>query len=269
MHSTTYSNWRFLSKHGEDPYVNMLAASVGQPVIKDLDYSDSTGPIVLRGIMKHKVMKQCWQDQRPFVYVDTGYFGNQPSTRNPRAHKLWHRIVVNDLQHNSVQARPADRWQQFGWSLPRRRRGSRVILALPDDKPCRFYGIDADTWRRDTLEAITRHTDRPITVRSRQANRQQRMVTEPLSQELQDAHVLVTFNSLAAVESIMHGVPAIVLAPTHAAAPVASRDITDVDDPPWPTDDELYGWLCHLAYGQFHVEEMASGLALDLISKQL
>lgn len=264
-----YSNWRFLSKHGVDPYVNMLAASVGQPVTQDLEYRDSTGPIVLRGIMKHKVMKQCWQDQRPFVYVDTGYFGNQPNAQNPRAHKLWHRIVINDLQHNQVLQRPSDRWQRFGWKLPRRRHGSRVILALPDDKPCRFYGIDADIWRRDTLEAIGQHTDRPITVRSRQTNRQQRMVHQPLSQELQDAHVLVTFNSLAAVEAILQGVPAIVLAPTHAAAPVASRDISVVEDPPWPTDDALHQWLCHLAYGQFHVQEMASGQALRMISEQL
>lgn len=264
-----YSDWRFLSKHGEDPYINMLAKSVGQPVTSELDYTDSTGPIVLRGIMKHKVMKQCWQDQRPFMYVDTGYLGNHASARNPRAHKIWHRLVVNDLQHGDIVPRPADRWQRLGLPMPQRRRGHKVVVALPDDKPCKFYGIDLDTWQHDVMQDIAQHTDRPVVVRSRQRSRQQRMVQEPLSQELLEAHVLVTFNSLAAVEAIMMGVPAIVLAPSHAAAPVAARDIAAVEDPPWPSDDLLHAWLCHLSYGQFHVQEMASGAALEMMRTQL
>lgn len=264
-----YSDWRFLSKHGEDPYINMLAKSVGQPVTSELDYADSTGPIVLRGIMKHKVMKQCWHDRRPFVYVDTGYLGNHAGTRNPRAHKIWHRLVINDLQHGAIVPRPADRWQRLGLQMPQRRRGHKVVVALPDDKPCRFYGIDLDTWHKDVVHSIAQHTDRPVVIRSRQRSRQQRMVHEPLSQELQQAHVLVTFNSLAAVEAIMMGVPAIVLAPSHAAAPVAARDISAVENPLWPSDDLLHAWLCHLAYGQFHVQEMASGTALEMVGTQL
>jgi hypothetical protein len=264
-----YSNWRFLSKHGADPYINMLAAGVGQPVTQDLDYENSTGPIVLRGIMKHKIMKQCWQDQRPFVYVDTGYFGNQVSPRNPQAHKIWHRMVVNDLQHQDIVPRPPDRWQRFGWKIPRRRHGSKVIVALPDEKPCRFYGIDPEIWQSEVLHEIRQCTERPVIMRSRQRSRQDRMVNRPLSAELENAHVLVTFNSLAAIESLMQGVPAIVLAPTHAAAPVSGRSLDTVEDPWWPSDDLLYQWLCHLAYAQFHVSEMASGTALDIIRSQL
>ena len=100
-----FSNWTFLSKHGEDPYINMLARSVGQQAVSDMDYQASHGPIVLRGIMKHKLIKQCWQDQRPFVFVDTGYWGNEASARNPQANKIWHRIVINDIQHNDLLSR--------------------------------------------------------------------------------------------------------------------------------------------------------------------
>jgi hypothetical protein len=264
-----YSNWRFLSKHGQDPYINMLAQSVAQPVIKDLDYSDSTGPIVLRGIMKHKLIKQCWQDHRPFIYVDTGYFGNQISSRNPRAHKIWHRMVINDLQHQDIVPRPPDRWQRFGWKIPQRTHGANVVIALPDEKPCKFYGIDPEIWQNDVVNEIRQRTQRPVVIRSRHRSRQNRMVNQPLSAELQNAYVLVTFNSLAAVEAVMQGVPAIVLSPTHAAAPVSGRSLDTVDQPWWPDNDLLYQWVCHLAYGQFHVSEMASGAALELIRSQL
>ena len=70
----TMSNWIFLSKGGEDEYVNMFANGCGQTPISDVDfnYDSSNNPIVLRGILKHKIMKQCWKDKRDFYYIDTG-----------------------------------------------------------------------------------------------------------------------------------------------------------------------------------------------------
>jgi hypothetical protein len=256
------SDWIFLSKHGNDPYINMLADSVGATATSDLHYEHSQQPIVLRGIMKHKVMKRCWQDQRTFYYVDTGYFGNEPNHRNPRANKIWHRIVPNDLQHTTIRTRPTDRWQSFGRALPTRRHGTNIVIAVPDDKPCVFYGIDRQTWLDDVTQQLSAHTDRPVIVRTREKSRQHRMINRPLTQDLKDAHALITFNSMAAVESVMQGVPAIVLSPTHAAAPVSSGRISDVENPFWPDQDLLHAWLCHLAYSQFNVSEMRSGRAI-------
>lgn len=262
-----FDSWTFLSKNLQDPYVNMLAHGVGQVPQDRIDPDSQAGPIVLRGIMKHKVMKQCWQDHRDFYYVDTGYFGNEPTANNPDAHKLWHRIVRNDLQHSHIIPRPPDRWQRFRRSVPARHLGGRnIIVAAPDDKPCRFYGIDRQQWIDNTVNILQQHTDRPITVRQRVANRQERMIREPLTAALADAHLLVTYNSLAAVEAIMHGVPVIVTAPVHAAQPVGSSDLTTAEDPYWPDQDLLYQWLCHLAYAQFHVSEMRSGWALQQLA---
>jgi hypothetical protein len=270
MSSNTFSSWSFLSKHGVDPYINMLAQGVHCEPTTELDYDRSTGPIVLRGILKHKLMQRCRQDGRDFIFVDTGYFGNEPTARNPQAHKLWHRIVINDIQHGDIVPRPQDRWQRFARPLPQWRRGRRVIVALPDDKPCKFYGIDRQTWIANLLIDLQRNTDRPIVLRERVANRQQRMIQRPLSQELtDDVHALVTFNSNAAVEAILHGVPAFVLAPSHAARPVSRVSVTDIETPFYPDQDLLYQWLCHLAYGQFHVSEMRSGAALQQISEDL
>lgn len=265
-----FESWCFLSKNLEDTYVNMLARSVGQSPQDHINVESLRGPVVLRGIMKHKVMKQCWQQGRDFFYVDTGYFGNEPTVRNPEAHKIWHRIVRNDLQHSNIVPRPEDRWQKFGRSLPRHASNGRtVIVAAPDDKPCRFYGIDRDQWVQDTVSTLRAHTDRPIVVRERVANRQARMIQQPLRELLTDAHALVTYNSLAAIEAIMSGVPVIVTAPTHAALPVSSPDLATVESPTWPSEDLLHRWLCHLAYGQFHVSEMANGWAMQQLQREL
>jgi len=262
------SSWVFLSKHGQDQYINMMAQGAGAVITntENFDFDASDQPIVLRGILKHRIMKQCQARGRTFFYMDTGYFGNTVSSQNPHGWKLWHRIVPNDLQHSAIRARPADRIQHFGISIPKQRQGSRIVLAAPDDKPCKFYGINREQWLSETIAAIKSKTDRPVIVRERVRSRQRRMIQDPLSRVLtQDVHALVTFNSAAAIESILTGVPAFVLAPTHAAQPVANRDLNQIDNPFWPDSDLIHAWLCHLSYGQFHVRELQNGTAYNML----
>lgn len=267
-------NWIFLSKNGEDEYINMLAKSVGQEStdtdIFDYYYDvvvDNRTPI-LRGILKYKIMRQCLQDHRDFFYVDSGYFGNHFGAGNRRGDKFYHRIVKNDLQHNHIQERPADRWERLQIHLLPRRHGRRIIVAAPDEKPCRYYGIDREQWLQDTLAQLRQYTNREIVVRERAPRRQDRVATDPLSKVLlNDVHCLVTYNSIAGVEAILHGVPAIVLAPTHAAQPVASTNLADIENPRWPDEDLRRAWVHSLAYQQYHVRELANGVAMRMIDQ--
>jgi hypothetical protein len=80
-----------------------------------------------------------------------------------------------------------------------------------------------------------------------------------------DVFALVTFNSVAAIESIFHGIPAFTLAPSNAASPVASQDLSKINEPYYPTSDKLYSWGCHLAYGQYHISELKNGKAKELM----
>ena len=117
----------FLSKDGQDPYINMLAQGCGKKVTdtNDFDYTASSEPIVLRGILKKKIIHCCLADSRTFYYVDTGYFGNEITAGNPNGWKYWHRIVKNDLQHKHVVQRPDDRFKNF---KKRFRLGKRQVL---------------------------------------------------------------------------------------------------------------------------------------------
>jgi len=252
----------FLSKDGKDRYVNDFAKGSGSiPVNTELfDYDSSNEPIVLRGILKHKIMKRCWEDGRDFYYVDTGYFGNEGTW------KYWHRIVKNNLQHTDIILRPDDRFKQFKKTIHKWKYGSKIIVALPDEKPCKFYGIDRDIWIAHTIDALKKHTDRPIVIRERAKQRQTR-INEPLEQALSnDVHALVTFNSNAATESVFFGIPVFTLAPS-AAQPVGLQDLSKIETPYYPTNDERYAWACHLAYGQFHINEMKTGKAWDILNE--
>ncbi len=72
---------------------------------------------------------------------------------------------------------------------------------------------------------------------------------------------MVTFNSVAAIESIFHGIPAFTLAPANAASPVALQDLSQIENPYYADQDKLHAWACHLSYGQFHVSELRDGSA--------
>jgi hypothetical protein len=160
-------DWIFLSKDGEDEYIEKLARSCGGKIVStdDFVYEDSDRPIVLRGILKHKIMKRCWDDGRDFYYVDTGYFGNEATSSNPHGWKHWHRIVKNNIQHGEIIQRPADRWSIFNKTFtPWKTDGRKILVAKPDEKPCKFYGIDLEQWTRDTVDTIKRYTDRPVLV---------------------------------------------------------------------------------------------------------
>ena len=262
--------WIFLSKGGVDEYINLFAQGARQAptVLESWDYNSSRDPLVLRGILKHKIYKRCWADNRRFLYMDTGYFGNRPNPLNPHGWKVWHRVVPDNIQHTAIIERPADRWERLRISpQPRHYRGTRILIAAPDVKPCQVYGIELDAWLADTVAMIKQHTDRPIDIRQRDPNRQRRLVND-FSAALTDVHAVVTYNSNAAVEAVLAGVPVFVCAPVSAALPVANTDLSNVHQPWFPDPDLVQSWCRHLAYGQFHNTELANGTAEAIIRQE-
>ena len=265
-------SWIYLSKKGQDEYINMLAQAAGHEptVLENWRYTDDPGSgLFLRGIMKHKIIKQCWSDKRPFFFVDSGYFGNRVGPKNPGGWKLYHRIVYNDLQHDTMIERPPDRWESLGIPLrPWRRDGRRILVAAPDDKPCLFYGTTAQQWLQETITMLQQHSDREIVIRQRQGNvyvRTRNAGTNFQSALDDDVFAVVCFNSSAAIEAIINGIPAFVTAPCHAARPVALDDLSKIETPFYADMDLRRAWASHLAWGQFHIKEMSSGRAQRML----
>lgn len=264
------NNWIFLSKESRDEYVNMFALGTGGRVVstEHFNFEDSNDPIVIRGILKKKIIQQCWKSNRDFYFIDTGYLGNQQHHLNPMGWKYYHRIVKNDLQYaGDIIPRPNDRFKRLELPIqPWKKGGRKILIAKPDDKPMRFYGLDLEQWLEETINTIKQHTDRPIVVRERVKSRTTRVIHNTLKEALDDdVHCLVTFNSNSATESVMHGIPAFTLAPSHAASPVTSNDLSKIETPYYPDNDKMHAWANHLAYLQFHVHELRDGSAKRIL----
>ena len=63
-----------------------------------VESSNLSKPMVIRGVIKKQHADNCVKNNRDYWYIDTGYFGNFPSTGNKKGNKKWHRIVKNENQ---------------------------------------------------------------------------------------------------------------------------------------------------------------------------
>lgn len=242
-----------------DPFLkSFIIGSGGQISVWDKT-SESKIPVVVRGVTKRKQMDACRAAGRDFYYIDTGYFGNGRK-------KTYHRITKNNMQYlGEVKHRPRDRLQATGWQVRKFRPGANILLAPPSQKLLMCYDIELDRWLEETVAKIKLFTDREIIIRNK-ASRSVRQSTDTMEMALErNVHCLVTFSSIAAVEAICLGKPAIVLGPS-AAGPVCSHSLKDIENPFIPTLDEVEEWLAHLAYCQFTEPEMRDGTAWRILN---
>jgi hypothetical protein len=232
---------------------------------------DTQGSILVRGIASGKIIDWMRQQHRDYYFIETGYLGNYPSPNNRTGRKIYHRIVKNSMQHEKIMSVPDDRWKKLvswnsflnynGWRRP----GSRILIVAPSEKPCKYYGIEKQQWIDNTISELKKYTDRPIIVREK-APRAERTNDTIYKSFDQDIFCVVTYNSIAAVEALAYGIPAIALAPT-AASIVCDNDLSKIESPTRYSEDLIQSWLNHIAYCQFSLDEMISGQAWELVKE--
>jgi hypothetical protein len=245
-----------------DRFIRQFAQGANLP-LQDLDVIPDD-PILFRGILKKDIIKDRLANGKLFYYMDSGYVGNYPYSRNFDGKKLYFRIVKNALQHSEIIDRPDDRWKKLKYPIEPWKSGDHILLVLPSEKPCKFYDIELDSWTTSTINTLKTYTDRPIKIRYKQPRNIRKVNT--IYDDLKGAHAMVTFNSIAAVESILYGIPAFTLAPT-AADPVCDKDLSQIETPTRCNDNKRYQWACHIAYGQFHIREIRSGKAYEMLNE--
>ena len=222
--------------------------------------SNNMTPVVFRGITKTKHMRSCEERGRDYYYMDTGYFGNGEK-------KIYHRITKNSMQHiGPIINRPRDRLSKIEWREQRFTPGRNILLCPPSDKAMSCFGLDLNEWLDETIDTIKQYTDRPIIVRTK-PSRRDRVTTDTIQQALSnDVHCLVTYNSIAATEAILYGKPAFTLGP-NAAHTMSLSDLSMIENPYYPSLDQVVDFAAHLSYCQFTEFEMRDGTAWKILNE--
>jgi lipopolysaccharide biosynthesis glycosyltransferase len=261
VHNTDYESL----EAGFDPILESFALGSNGTLIRwGLDnLSPKEVPLVIRGLASdsQRALKWCMDTGTDFYAIDTGYL--QPSTK-----KEYHRLTKNNLQHlGPIIERPTDRLKLLNWKYRKPNLGSKILVCPPSHKVMKFYNMDLDKWMDELVVEIKKYSDRPIEIRLKPP-RSQRVTTDTIWSALDDAYCLITYNSIAATEALLYGVPAIALAP-NAATVLCNTKISDLEkEIKQPSKDDLYAFASHLSYCQFTQAEFQTGYAFSVVNEQ-
>lgn len=177
----------------------------------------------------------------PWFYVDHGYF--------KRGHTDgYYRVTFRGHQKAVIEDRPADRWDALKSPLWKTPKGPDVVMVPPTPN---VQGTFGPYWPPDL------NTSRAVLVSKKNG--------KPWFEKFKSAHMLVTYNSIAAVEAVMRGVPVMTFG--ESAAQVFSSP--SVEDPFVPDEASRARWAHSLAYGQFTINEMQDGTAWRVLRAYL
>lgn len=220
-------------------------------------------PLVIRGLGggSRKAIQHCFETKREFYAIDTGYFGNEGSKA-----KVWHRVTKNALQNTLTPVeRPGDRL--LNWKYKKITSGKKILLVPPSEKVMMVFGQPSpEEWVANVSKELKKYTDRPIEIRLK-PNRTDRIADQSLEAAMaKDVYCIITYNSIAALEALNFGKPAIALGPNCATA-LCNTKLSDIENLNKPTSDEMYVLMTHLSYAQFNREEMMNGYAWRIVNE--
>ena len=215
-----------------------------------------------------RLMNACLAYGTHFVYFDKAYLSRGGwRSEHPAVYRRFSLDSFHPFHYFQSVPHPPDRWEALGIKLrPLRKTGEHIVVAGCSQKFGEWCGINVIEYDRWMVSEIRSRTKRPIVYRPRPV----RTALPPIPgttysgrsrkiwDELHNAHALVTFSSNVAVDALLWGIPVFVLGPS-IARPISNHDLSAIENPWFPTDEERYQWCCDVAYCQWNTDEVKDG----------
>lgn len=234
--------------------------------------------IVFAGMIRGEgnIYKWCVSNNKRFFYVDHAYIDRGYRAGNSELE--WMRITDSNFVWNKLERRSDDRWNRFFaaryplevWNKNKRKPN---ILILPPSSATKWLFPESATWLETTLKHASSYSDKNIVIREKPkqplidaSNKVIGRVLEseetvrPIEMDLNDASLVVTYNSAVTVQAVVMGIP-VISSPNSVASSVSI---------PWEVVNDPYepprkAWLDQLAYHQFKTAEMMDGTAWRML----
>jgi len=185
------------------------------------------------------------QANEPFLYLDHAYFDRGYDKLNFRA-------IYSGIHQTNILNVDDNRRKKFNIKLKDWKNGSKILLIPAAKNPLDYHNEQG--WNEKVVKELMGLTKREILVKAKKTN--------GLGDALNDVYCLVSHTSVAAVESVINGVP--VAVSVHNPAYQVGTDVSKVNNPVTPDREN---WLNSLSYSQFTLEELKSGTAWQIIKE--
>ena len=240
----------------------------------------ASGGSIILGVVKREIL---WEHQVagiPCAYIDKGYHRARADWQGANL-PAWWRLCWNATHPTAYlmdTVRPADRWTYQGVRLQDRRRGDRILLLGSSAKFHETERLPHPTaWAQGVVDTVRHITPCEIVYRPKPSWKGAEAVAgatfdhggkSQVADALARAWCSITYGSIAAVDSIIAGVPCIVIG-NAVARPISGTSLTQVLDPYWPAATRREQWAANLAYCHFTPAEIAAGTAWSILKEQL
>lgn len=263
-----------------DRVLEAFAEGCGGELVSNWKYEPSEVAVVF-GVFKSKI-PQSWprgeifQRQRAknldVVVLETGYINRGDGENHHYAAGFNGLNGRADFRNRNM---PDDRLMLLRKSsllrvLRWREKGDKVVLCGQVPWDASVEGSDHQAWLQATLERLRAYTDREVVFRPHpKALGAYKPLdcpvsTRPLLEDLQTAHAVVTYNSNSGVEAVIEGVPVFAADQGSMCWELANRSLISIDAPNMPDRTQ---WLNDLAYAQWTLSEMRSGLTWSHLTR--
>ena len=230
-------------------------------------------------VIKNKIVSRA----KNFIVLETPLIGRGKVEEAMK--DSWYRIGLNgfladqgdfnNLNCDSLRWRKIQEMEGIVLAPWTRNMSGPILLALQLPGDASLRGADISKWAYETILDIRTITDRPIIVRTPQLERSfdnpymekirkpmtnvvfQKGTYENLIPTLQKSYCSVTYSSGLAIDSLIHGCPAIVCNSASFAWESCSNKPRAIGFFEYPDRDKLFS---KLSYAQWHVSEIQEGL---------
>jgi len=213
-----------------------------------------------------KVHNDALANRKPFLALSDGFVFRRKS--DPA---LFYAVTRNGLNAYGEHVDPScvlpDRKEELirlGLVVhPWRTGGDHIVVAHQHHDLC-ADGTDRRSWFPYAVDILRKNTSRKIIVRKHPKDKTcgdaeklgELSTNDSLIHDLENAWALVTYDSNAAVEAVIRGIPVFTGGHTMADM-VSNKKLVRIEDPDMP---ERNGWLDWLAYTQWTEDELALGM---------
>jgi len=209
-------------------------------------------------------------------YVDIGYMTGDivryPEPKIVDTDKTYFRIVKNNFHTVVYKNSDNTRYHELieknidckfkGW----KENGNYILVCPSSETVSRVItGMSMDDWTNSTIENIRKYTDMEIRIRLKPRPNNQFWNTD-IKDDMKNCYATVTCMSLAAIDSIIEGIPNISYQNNSGYA-MGANAIKNIKSLNKPSDKEVNKWLSVLANNQFTLKEIKNGTAHKVLKK--